>query len=318
MMSAVALMFPGQGSQEPGMGRNAAEAMPEAMELWKQAERISGLPLREVYWESDDAALMADTRHLQPALTVVNLSLWMALAGEVTPCCAAGHSLGEYSALAAAGVLDPEAVLQLVCLRGRLMAEADPDGRGGMAAVLKMPRQAVEAIARQVAEESGQILIVANYNTPGQFVLSGEKTAVEAALPLVKEQKGRAMPLPVSGAFHSPLMAGAAAELNKTLTRLTWRKPRFAVYSNVTGSAVTDGESLKELAARQMISSVLWSDTVANQYRDGVRHWVEVGPKGVLSRMVKAITDEVGAEEIRVDTLGTLEAARAFARTRPS
>jgi malonyl CoA-acyl carrier protein transacylase len=311
-MSAIALIFPGQGSQEPGMGRDVAEAMPEAMDWWKKAERISGLPLRDVYWESDDAVLMADTRHLQPALTVVNVSLWMALASSVTPACAAGHSLGEYSALAAAGVLDAEAVLELVCLRGRLMAEADPDGRGGMAAVLKMPRQAVEALAVKVAEETGQVLRVANYNTPGQFVLSGDKAAVEAALPLVKEQKGRAMPLAVSGAFHSPLMAGAAAELNTTLSRLTWRKPRFAVYSNVTGQAVTDGESLKELASRQMTSSVLWIDTVANQYADGVRHWVEVGPKGVLSRMIKPIVDETGQDDIRVDSLGTFEAIESF------
>ena len=307
-----AILFPGQGSQEPGMGRDVAEAMPEVMDLWKKAERISGLPLREVYWESGDAELMADTRHLQPAMTVVNLSLWMALTSKIKPACAAGHSLGEYSALAAAGVLDGESVLELVCLRGRLMAEADPDGRGGMAAVLKMPRQAVEDVARAVAKETGQVLIVANYNTPGQFVLSGEKSAVEAALPVIKEQKGRAMPLPVSGAFHSPLMAGAAAELNVMLKRLTWNKPRFAVYSNVTGTPITDGESLCELATKQMISSVLWIDTVANQYRDGVRHWVEVGPKGALSRMVKPIVDETGQDDVRIDSLGNLEAVQTF------
>ena len=309
----IALLFPGQGSQEPGMGRDVAEAMPEVMDLWKKAERISELPLREVYWESGNADLMADTRHLQPAMTVVNMSLWMALASKIKPACAAGHSLGEYSALAAAGVLDVDAVLELVCLRGRLMAETDPDGRGGMAAVLKMPRQAVEEVARAVAQETGQILIVANYNTPGQFVLSGEKSAVEAALPVIKEQKGRAMPLPVSGAFHSPLMVGAATELNVMLKRLTWSKPRFAVYSNVTGTSITDGESLRELATRQMISSVLWIDTVANQYRDGVRHWVEVGPKGALSRMVKPIVDETGQDEVRIDSLGNLEAVQIFA-----
>ena len=312
MSSQIALLFPGQGSQESGMGRDAAEAMPEAMELWKKAERASGRPLREMYWESGDDALMADTRTLQPALTVVNLSLWMALAAKVRPACAAGHSLGEYSALAAAGVLDADAVLELVCLRGRLMAEADPDGRGGMAAVLKLSREVVEDVAASVAAATGEVLRVANYNTPGQFVLSGSKAAVEAALPVVKERKGRALPLPVSGAFHSPLMAPAANELNKALGRLTWSKPRFPVYSNVTGRAVSDGESLRELASRQMISSVLWIDTVANQYRDGVRHWIELGPKGVLSRMVKPIVDEAGTDEIRVDSLGSLEAVQAL------
>ena len=126
-----AVLFPGQGSQEPGMGRDVAEASKEAMALWKKAEQISGLPLRAVYWESDDAALMADTKHLQPALTVVNVTLWQALSGKLSPACAAGHSLGEYSALAAAGALSPESTLELVSLRGKLMADADPDGKGG-------------------------------------------------------------------------------------------------------------------------------------------------------------------------------------------
>ena len=120
-----AVLFPGQGSQEPGMGRDVAEASKEAMELWKKAEQISGLPLRAVYWESDDAALMADTKHLQPALTVVNVTLWQALSGKLSPACAAGHSLGEYSALAAAGALSPESTLELVSLRGKLMEDAD-------------------------------------------------------------------------------------------------------------------------------------------------------------------------------------------------
>jgi [acyl-carrier-protein] S-malonyltransferase len=120
------------------------------------------------------------------------------------------------------------------------------------------------------------------------------------------------MPLPVSGAFHSPLMAPAAKEMGKLLARLTWNKPHFPVYSNVTGEAVTDGESLRELAGRQMTSSVLWIDSIAGQYRDGVRRWLEIGPKGALSRMVKPIVSEVGADEIRVDALGSLEAVRAF------
>lgn len=309
-----AILFPGQGSQEPGMGRDIAEASNDAMELWKKAERISGLPLRAVYWESEDAALMADTKHLQPALTVVDVTLWQALASKLTPTCAAGHSLGEYSALAAAGVLSPEATLELVSLRGKLMAEADPDGRGAMAAILKLNRETVAEIASAAAEATGETLIVANHNTPAQFVISGTKAAVEAALPLVKEKKGRAVPLPVSGAFHSPLMQTAAKELAKALKGMTWSRPRFPVYSNVTGKAVTDGESLHELAAVQMVSSVLWSDTIANQWRDGVRSWIEVGPKGTLSRMVKPILDAVPVEEeVDIRAVGSLEAVREFA-----
>lgn len=309
-----AVLFPGQGSQEPGMGRDVAEASKEAMELWKKAEQISGFPLRAVYWESDDAALMADTKHLQPALTVVNVTLWQALSGKLSPACAAGHSLGEYSALAAAGSLSPESTLELVSLRGKLMADADPDGKGGMAAILKLNREAVNEIAKAAAEATGEILIVANHNTPAQFVISGAKAAVEAALSLVKEKKGRAVPLPVSGAFHSPLMDTAAQELAKALNKMTWSRPRFPVYSNVTGKAVTDGESLRELATVQMISSVLWIDTIANQWHDGIRSWVEVGPKGTLSRMVKPILDAVPVEEeVAITAVGSLEGVNAFA-----
>lgn len=312
-LSLPALLFPGQGSQEPGMGRDVAEHAPEAMDLWKKAETISGLPLRAVYWESEDAALMADTKHLQPALTVVNMSLWMVLAPKISPACAAGHSLGEYSALAAARVLSPESVLELVSLRGKLMADADPEGKGGMAAILKLNRETVADIARVAAEATGETLIVANLNTPAQFVISGTKTAVAAALPLVKEKKGRAVPLPVSGAFHSPLMSAAARELATALHRATWSKPKFPVYSNVNGKAVTDGESLRELCAVQMTSSVLWIDTIANQWRDGVRSWLEVGPKGTLSRMVKPILDGVPVEEeVSIAAVGSLEAARAL------
>lgn len=306
-----ALLFPGQGSQEPGMGRDVAEYASEAMDLWKKAEKISGLPLRAVYWESEDAALMADTRHLQPALTVVNMSLWMTLAPKLSPACAAGHSLGEYSALAAARALFPESVLELVSLRGRLMADADPEGKGAMAAILKLNRETVADVARAAAEATGETLIVANFNTPAQFVISGTKAAVEAALPLVKEKKGRAVLLPVSGAFHSPLMASAAQELAAALKRMTWSKPKFPIYSNVTGKAVSDGESLRELAAVQMTSSVLWIDTIANQWHDGIRTWLEVGPKGTLSRMVKPILDAIPAEgEVSILTAGSLEAVR--------
>ncbi|MEG1610531.1 MAG: ACP S-malonyltransferase, partial [Bilophila sp.] len=265
-----AFLFPGQGSQEPGMGRDIVESdaknAKDAAELWKKAERFSGLPLRSLYWENDDTALMADTRSLQPALTVVNISLWQALLPRLThtPFCVAGHSLGEYSALAAAGVLSPEAALELVSRRAALMAESDPEGKGAMAAILKLDRQSVEAIAHAAAKETGEVLIVANHNTPAQFVISGTKAAVEAALPLVKEKKGRAMALPVHGAFHSPLMAHAAKEMTAALSRATWNRPRFPVYSNVTGTAITDGKSLCELAIRQMTSSVLWIDTISN------------------------------------------------------
>lgn len=313
MTKATALLFPGQGSQEPNMGRDLADNNREIMDLWKKAEKISRIPLRSIYWDSEDPTLMSDTRNLQPALTLVNLSIWYELAPHVRPEAAAGHSLGEYSAYAASGALSAEKVLELVSLRGALMADADPDGRGGMAALLKLPREEAENVAHEAAESSGELLMVANYNTPAQFVLSGTKKALQAANPLVKARKGRIMPLSVSSAFHTPLMEKAAAELSGALRKMTWNRPRFALYSNVTGTAVTDGESLCELACRQMTSPVLWIDTIAAQWADGIRIWLEAGPKGVLSRMVTPILEPfLNTEEVDVSNVSSLESVQKF------
>ncbi|WP_299393152.1 ACP S-malonyltransferase [uncultured Desulfovibrio sp.] len=314
-MTEYSLLFPGQGSQTPGMGRDVAEARPEAMQLWKRAEAVSGLPLREIFWEGDDAA-MSDTRALQPALTVVNLNLWRELSGRVTARAAAGHSLGEFSALAAAGVLDEESTLRIVSLRGRLMAEADPDRRGGMAALLKMTPETVAEIVAEAARETDSLLIVANYNTPGQLVASGSREAVECVCAKAKERKGRGVPLAVSGAFHSPMMEKANKELDPLLRKAVWRKPRFPVYCNVLGEAVTDGESARDMMLRQMTSSVRWIDTMRNEFRDGVRHWLELGPKPLLGKMVAPCVDAVASPEdkaaLSVRFVGTLEDAAAF------
>lgn len=314
MKNAIALLFPGQGSQEAGMGRELAEADSAAMQLWKRAESVSGLPLREIFWEGDEAA-MSDTRALQPALTVVNLNLWRALAGRVHPVAAAGHSLGEFAALAAAGVLDEESVLQIVSLRGRLMAEADPDGRGGMAAILKLTLEQVEGLVREAAEESDRPLIIANYNTPGQYVISGDKEAVALACGKVRPLKGRAVELKVSGAFHSPLMEKANRELEPLLRKAVWRRPRFAVYANLHGRGLTDGESLKESLLLQMVSSVRWIETIRQQYADGVRCWLELGPKAVLGKMVGQCLDqldEAARAELRVMLVNSCESLENF------
>ncbi len=284
-MFDTALLFPGQGAQELGMGRRLAEHSSDAMDLWKKAENISGLPLREIYWDGDDAA-MSDTRALQPALTVVNLALWQALVGRQEVSCTAGHSLGEYASLAAAKALTFNEVLELVTLRGRLMAEADPQGVGAMAAILKLEQSKVQELATALAEESGEMLLIANYNTPGQFVLSGTKQSIEQALARVKEMKGRGIALKVSGAFHSPLMSDAAAELAPVLRKASWSKPIMPVYCNVHGKAVQDAELLRECMIAQMTSSVHWIDTMQSQWNNGVRRFMEVGPKAVLSKMV--------------------------------
>ena len=315
MTTATALLFPGQGSQESGMGRDVAESDRSAMDLWKKAERISGLELRAIYWEGD-AAAMADTRALQPALTVVNLTLWSLLSRKFTPACTAGHSLGEYSSLAAANVLSADAVIELTALRGRLMAEADPEGKGTMAAILKLSLADAENALTSAREASGEMLGIANYNTPGQFVASGTKAAIAALQESVKQYKGRAIPLPVSGAFHSPLMQEAAAEMAKALEKSSWNTAKFPVYPNVTGKAVTDTRELKQFLLEQMTSSVCWIDTIANQWNNGVRRFVECGPKGVLTKMTKPILDAIenapAPEHYSVCAVGTMEAAEGF------
>ncbi|MDR2076426.1 MAG: ACP S-malonyltransferase [Desulfovibrio sp.] len=287
----IALLFPGQGSQEQGMGRDLAEARPEAMALWKKAEAASSLPLREIYWHGDEQD-MALTRSLQPAITVVNLSLWMCLAASCAPSAAAGHSLGEYSALAAAGVLSLETTLNLVALRGRLMAECDPDGQGAMTALIRLDRSRAESCVAEARARCGRDLVLANYNTPSQFVASGHKEALGLLPSLVREAGGRVLPLAVSGAFHSPLMQEASRELNQALGKIgkgEWRTARFPVYSNVSARPETDAAALKAALERQMTSPVYWLDTIRAQWDQGMRAFVECGPKQVLTRMIDPI-----------------------------
>jgi [acyl-carrier-protein] S-malonyltransferase len=289
-----ALLFPGQGSQEPGMGRDLAEADADCMALWKKAEKISGIELRSVYWEGSEAD-MAETRNLQPALTGVNINLWRALSAKLRPGAACGHSLGEFSALAAAEVLPVDVVLELVSLRGRLMSQADPDGKGGMAAVLRLSLEQVDECVREARDESGEPLIVANYNTPAQFVVSGGKGAVGLIQEKVKALKGRAVPLAVSGAFHSPLMAEAAAEFAAAVNSVkstAWSAARFPVYCNAEPGPAQDPAALKSLMIRQMTASVQWIACVRGLWDAGCRAFVECGPKGVLSRMIAPILQE--------------------------
>ena len=306
--SPLVILFPGQGSQEKGMGRDLAESATEAMELWQLAEKASGLPLREIYWDGDEAA-QADTRNLQPAMTVVNINLWRALRKKISPMAAAGHSLGEYAALAAVGALPVNQVLELVSLRGKLMAEAGGTG-GSMAAILKVSLPDVEALVAKAAEATKGVLLVANYNTPGQYVISGRKDAVDQAAGLCKELKGRAIMLAISGAFHSPLMAEAAAEMAKPLKKADWKSPAMPVYMNVTGTATTDPMVMLDLLSRQMTSSVRWIDTMGNLYADGARTFLEIGPKGVLSKMAKPNLE--GKDDWQTFNVATAEAAEGF------
>ena len=307
-MNILSIVFPGQGSQEPGMGRDLAEHSAEAMELWKKAERLSGLPLREIYWDGDESA-MAATRNLQPALTVVNMNLWMHLADRLSPAGVAGHSLGEFSALFAARALPVDQLLELVCLRGRLMDDVVNED-GSMAAILKLKAEQVQELVDSAAAATGQEIRIANYNTPGQFVVSGHAQAVDHVCAGAKPLKGRAMPLPVSNAFHSPYMAEAAADLAKYMDKLDWNDPKTPVYLNVTARPEPDAAALKEVMKRQMTSSVLWIQTIENQYDDGMRSFVELGPKGALSRMISQILK--GRDGVTSVSVSNLEQSAAM------
>lgn len=295
-----AVIFPGQGSQMRDMGRDLAESDSEYMYLWQQAEAVSQHPLREIFWGGDDTD-MADTRVLQPAMTVCCLSLWMYASKRLKADCFAGHSLGEYAALAAAKVLSVQKTLELTALRGRLMAEAGGDDEG-MHAILKLQQDKVEDIVAAAREATGLELGVANYNTPAQFVISGKKDALAAAADMVKAAKGRAIPLPVSGAFHSPLIAEAAEELKSQLLAADWRAPETPVYFNVTASTEDNPETIRDIMVRQMTSSVRWIEISTNQYDAGVRTWYEPGPKGVLCKMLgqnlKGVSDEWTAKSL--------------------
>lgn len=318
-----ALLFPGQGSQEPGMGRDLAESDRESMELWKKAEKISGLDLRAIYWEGS-AADMAQTGNLQPALTVVNLNLWRKLSPRLKPAASAGHSLGEFSALAAAGVLPTDAILELVSLRGRLMRDADPDGKGAMAAVVRIPLADVRDCVARTAEATGEMILIANYNTPAQFVVSGTRSAIAHIQKAVGEYKGRALPLAVSGAFHSPLMKEAAAEFAGAINSIkdsAWSRAAFDIYCNADPAPLRDAGAIRELMIRQMTSSVLWIDTITRQWDAGCRRFIECGPKGVLSKMTgpilqqhapAAAAGDEGAPAWSSVNIGNMRAAEEF------
>ncbi|GAB6126667.1 ACP S-malonyltransferase [Humidesulfovibrio idahonensis] len=314
-MLPTAVLFPGQGSQELNMGRDLAEAQSAAMELWLLAEKHSGLKLREIYWGDEGAAPapeMSDTKALQPALTVVNVSLWLAAkpkAEALRVVGTAGHSLGEFAALCAAGVLGVEDVIKAVCERGKLMAGAGKEGHG-MAAVLKLPLSALEPLVDRAAKTSGAFLRIANYNSPAQFVLSGEKPALDAVAALVKEAKGRAVPLAVSGAFHSPLMSEPANAFAKVLEDLRWQPAQFPVCMNVTGQSERDPGVLKAMLTAQMTSSVLWTTTMQSLYAAGARRFVELGPKSVLTKLVGQNLE--GKDDAIAQSAGSLDAVLAL------
>ncbi len=304
----IAVVFPGQGSQYVGMGKALYEAFPEAREVFGLAEDLTGLPLRRLCFEGPEEEL-SETSRLQPALTAVNLSVWRVLSARgLRPAFFAGHSLGEFSALCAAGVLSLEDTFRLTKLRGELMSRAGEEAPGAMYAVIGLSRESLTEILSRV---SGRVYL-ANHNSPEQSVISGEEAAAARAAEEAKALGAkRVVRLSVSGAFHSPLMEKAARRFAEALRETPFSPAKIPVVLNVTATPETDPEAIREALSRQMLSPVRWVESVEAIYAAGARTFIEAGPKRVLSGLIKRI---LSGKEMRVFQAETPEQIEALFR----
>jgi [acyl-carrier-protein] S-malonyltransferase len=284
-MSKTAFIFPGQGGQFVGQGTSFLEILPSLKEFFTQADQITGLPISKLCLEGPLEEL-SQTVNLQPAVLTVSLAAAKILAKQgFIPDIAAGHSLGEFGALCLSGVLSETEVLTLVTKRAQFMQKATSEKPGAMSAILNLDQKVLEGIC-ELARAEGQV-VMANFNTPQQTVISGEVKAVAAAVRYVALKGGRSIALPLSGAFHSPLMEQAAKSMAEEVKKLTFKTPLFPVIPNALGKPVTDPKLLKNLLISQMTSPVLWTTTVESLVAFGVTNFLECWPKLYLGSMVK-------------------------------
>lgn len=290
--SQTAFVFPGQGSQVVGMGKDVAEAYPVAREAFEEADSVLGYALSSLCFDGPEADLN-DTYYTQPALYVCSLAILRALQSRVPvvrPAALAGHSLGELTALAAAGVFGFAEGLQLVQTRGRLMREAGARSPGAMAALLGLDAPQVRDLCERASAESGGVLVLANDNCPGQIVISGESAAIDHAISIAKDAGARrAIKLAVSIASHSPLMASAAADFAQALSQVDFQEPAVPVYGNVIAAPLTTGDAIHQELADQLTHSVRWTESIQAMVAAGLDTFVEVGPKDVLTGMIRRI-----------------------------
>jgi len=285
-----AFLFPGQGSQRVGMGRDVAAALPAARRVFEEADDVLGFALSRLCFEGPEETLQL-TENTQPALLATSIALYRCLEerGRL-PAMVAGHSLGEYSALVAAAALSLADALRLVRRRGQLMQEAVPVGVGAMAAVLGPAPEEVAEIAAEAANVTGGVCAVANLNAPGQTVIAGHREAVERAIELAARRGARrSVLLPVSAPFHCPLMAPAREGLEPMLESVELSDPRVPVFCNVDAAAVTTGAAARDALIRQIEGAVRWVESVRAMIGVGAGRFVEVGPGGVLAGLVKRI-----------------------------
>ena len=299
-MKKIAFIFPGQGSQYIGMGKDFYETFPCAKEMIDLAEKVSGIPMKELLFEENENINI--TKYTQIAMLADELAIWSVLREKgFESVVNAGLSLGEYAALVASGVMTPEDAFRVVAKRGEYMQEAVPTG-GAMTAVLG----ADTAVIEKICEETEGIVSIANYNCPGQIVITGEKQAVDAAAAALKEAGAkRCTPLNVSGPFHSAMLLPAGEKLAAELEQVEIHEIAVPYITNVTADYVTDSSQVKELLKKQISSSVRWQQSVERMIADGVEAFIEIGPKKSLCGFMKRIDKTVPA--YHVDKVTDLE-----------
>ena len=283
-----AYIFPGQGAQFSGMGLDIFEKYPDAQGLFLKANDILGFNITDVMFEGS-AEDLKETKVTQPAIFIHSIAL-KSVIKDFTPAMVAGHSLGEFSALVASGALSFEDGLKLVSQRAQAMQKACEAQPSTMAAVLGLEDKIVE----QVCEETPGVVVAANYNCPGQLVISGEIEAINKACETMKEKGARrALVLPVGGAFHSPMMEPAREELAAAIEATTFTKPICPIYQNVTASAITDAKEIQANLIAQLTAPVKWTQTIQQMIADGGTEFIEVGPGKVLQGLMRKINREV-------------------------
>lgn len=282
---STAFLFPGQGSQFVGMGKDHYDSNPDFAKMVDQANDILGIDLRSVMFEGPEEKLK-QTEFTQPAIFLHSIALYKTL--DANPDMVAGHSLGEFSALVACGAVSFEDALKIVRRRGELMQAAGTSNPGTMAAIIGMDDDKVELVCTKASEQTGKEVVAANYNCPGQLVISGYIDAVKAAVDIAKEDGARmAMLLPVSGAFHSSLMEPAFVGLKESLENLEIKVPTCPIYSNFTAKPTSDVNEIRSNLLDQLMNPVRWTQTLQNMLANGATSFVEVGPGKVLQGLVK-------------------------------